>query len=91
MALGACIMQLCGGLRGAGLSMTLPTIRIFVKGLGQIAAGTKTAVYAWALMTNHAPILLRSSEMGLSGIMRRMQNRSLCCSAISKIMRRTPH
>ena len=36
----------------------------FVQRLGALAAGTKTAVYAWALMANHAHILLRSSEMG---------------------------
>jgi hypothetical protein len=44
----------------------------FVQRLGELAAATKTAVYAWALMTNHAHILLRSSEMGLSGFMWRL-------------------
>jgi REP element-mobilizing transposase RayT len=44
----------------------------FVERLGELAAATKTAVCAWALMTNHAHILLRSSEMGLSGFMRRL-------------------
>jgi REP element-mobilizing transposase RayT len=44
----------------------------FVQRLGELAAATNTAVYAWALMTNHAHILLRSSEMGLSGFMRRL-------------------
>ena len=43
----------------------------FVKRLGELAASTKTAIYAWALMTNHAHILLRSAEIGLSGFMRR--------------------
>ena len=43
----------------------------FVERLGELAAGTKTTIYAWALMTNHAHILLRSSEFGLSGFMRR--------------------
>ena len=38
----------------------------FVTRLGELSVGTKTDVYAWALMTNHAHILLRSSEMGLS-------------------------
>ncbi|CAB1064335.1 hypothetical protein D1BOALGB6SA_9127 [Olavius sp. associated proteobacterium Delta 1] len=42
----------------------------FVKRLGDICADTKTRIYAWAIMTNHAHILLRSSEMGLSGFMR---------------------
>jgi REP element-mobilizing transposase RayT len=44
----------------------------FVKRLAELSAGTKTAIYAWALMTNHAHILLRSSQMGLSGFMRRL-------------------
>ena len=44
----------------------------FVNRMGLIAADTGTAIYAWALMTNHAHILLRSSEYGLSGYMRRL-------------------
>jgi REP element-mobilizing transposase RayT len=43
----------------------------FVRRLGDLSAGTNTSIYAWALMTNHAHILLRSSEIGLSGFMRR--------------------
>lgn len=44
----------------------------FVDRLGDLAAGTQTSVYAWALMTNHVHILLRSSEVGISGFMRRL-------------------
>ena len=44
----------------------------FVKRMGELAAGTKTTIYGWALLTNHAHILLRSSEIGLSGYMRRL-------------------
>jgi REP element-mobilizing transposase RayT len=44
----------------------------FIMRLGELSAGTKTAIYAWALMTNHAHILLRSAEIGLSGFMRRL-------------------
>ena len=44
----------------------------FLQRLGEMAAATQTAVYAWALMTNHAHLLLRSSEMGLSEFMRRL-------------------
>ena len=40
--------------------------RNFVSRLGQVAFDTETDVYAWALMTNHAHILLRSSHHGLS-------------------------
>jgi REP element-mobilizing transposase RayT len=44
----------------------------FVKRLGELSVDTKTPIYAWAVMTNHAHILLRSSEMGISGFMRRL-------------------
>ena len=43
----------------------------FVNRFGALSADTKTGIYAWALMTNHAHILLRSSEIGLSEFMRR--------------------
>lgn len=44
----------------------------FVTRMGSIASETGTQIYAWALMTNHAHILLQSSEFGLSGYMRRL-------------------
>jgi len=44
----------------------------FVARLGQLATDTDTAIYAWALLNNHAHILLRSSDAGLSHFMRRM-------------------
>jgi REP element-mobilizing transposase RayT len=44
----------------------------FVNRLAELSVATETRIYAWALMTNHAHILLRSSEMGLSGFMRRL-------------------
>jgi hypothetical protein len=56
----------------------MPIVKIFFQRLGEPAAATKTAVYAWALMTNHAHILLRSSEMGLSGFMRRLPGAINC-------------
>lgn len=43
----------------------------FVSRMGDIASDTKTAIYAWALMTNHAHILLRSGPKGVSTFMRR--------------------
>jgi REP element-mobilizing transposase RayT len=43
----------------------------FVTRLGAIALDTGISIYAWALMTNHAHILLRSSTAGLSAFMRR--------------------
>ncbi|MBC8246123.1 MAG: transposase [Deltaproteobacteria bacterium] len=44
----------------------------FVGRLGKIALETETLVYAWALMTNHAHILLRSGPSGLPRYMRRL-------------------
>ncbi|WDN90513.1 hypothetical protein BuS5_03484 [Desulfosarcina sp. BuS5] len=43
----------------------------FVSRMGAIAIDTNTAIYAWALMTNHAHILLRSGKTGLPTFMRR--------------------
>jgi putative transposase len=43
----------------------------FVSRMGQIASEAETPIYAWALMTNHAHILLRSGPYGLSRFMRR--------------------
>ncbi len=44
----------------------------FVSRLGCLSDETGTAIYAWSLMTNHAHILLRTSEVGLSKFMRRL-------------------
>ena len=44
----------------------------FVNRLAALAVDTKTSVYAWALMNNHAHLLLRSSEIGLAAFMRRL-------------------
>ena len=44
----------------------------FVSRLGEVATDTKTGIYAWSLMTNHAHFLLRSGPLGLSQFMRRL-------------------
>ncbi|NTW68236.1 MAG: hypothetical protein HGB23_00120 [Chlorobiaceae bacterium] len=44
----------------------------FVSRMGKIATATATKIYAWALMTNHAHILLRSGAAGLSTFMRKL-------------------
>ncbi len=36
----------------------------FVSRMGKVAAATGTSIYAWALMTNHAHILLKSGAAG---------------------------
>ena len=43
----------------------------FVKRLGDLVEETKTRVYAWSLLTNHAHFLLRSGPSGLPKLMRR--------------------
>jgi len=43
----------------------------FVTRMGSIALDTGTSIYAWALMTNHVHILLRSSTADLPTFMRR--------------------
>lgn len=45
--------------------------RQFVERLGRLASELKTAIYAWALLTNHAHLLLRSGPQGLPTFMRR--------------------
>jgi len=44
----------------------------FVRRLGETAQQTGTAVYAWALLDNHAHLLVRSGAGLLSGFMRRL-------------------
>ncbi len=45
--------------------------RDFVLRLGKLAGETLTLIYAWALMSNHAHILLSSGPQGLAKFMRR--------------------
>lgn len=44
----------------------------FVERMAALALELKSPVYAWALMSNHAHILLRSGPKGLSTLMRRL-------------------
>lgn len=44
----------------------------FLKRMGELAKGSETSIYAFALMTNHAHILLKSGTTGLSTYMRRL-------------------
>jgi REP element-mobilizing transposase RayT len=43
----------------------------FVSRLEKCASDTNTVIYAWALLPNHAHILLRSGPRGLAAFMRR--------------------
>ncbi|MCF8383637.1 MAG: transposase [Chlorobium sp.] len=44
----------------------------FVSRTGLLSRSTGTTVYAWALMTNHSHLLLRSGHAGISGFMRKL-------------------
>ena len=44
----------------------------FLSRMGALAVEMQTIVYAWALMDNHAHILLRSGNFGLPTFMRRL-------------------
>lgn len=44
----------------------------FVRRLGTLAEEIRTPIYAWALMTNHAHLLLCSGALGLAKFMRRL-------------------
>ncbi len=46
--------------------------RQFVDRLGQLALALQTSIYAWALLSNHAHLLLRSGPDGLPTFMRRL-------------------
>jgi REP element-mobilizing transposase RayT len=46
--------------------------RKFVARLGELALATGTRVYAWALLTNHAHLLVASGPKGLPSFMRRL-------------------
>ena len=43
----------------------------FIIRMGDVAGETKTRIYAWALLTNHAHLLVRSGPSGLPKFMRR--------------------
>ncbi len=43
-----------------------------IEKLGELSIRTQTAIYAWALMSNHAHLLLRSGQQGLSSFMRKL-------------------
>ncbi len=44
----------------------------FVKRLGQVLKETQTDCFAWALIPNHAHLLLRTGLTPISGVMRRL-------------------
>ena len=59
------------GIEGNRIVMDDDDRHLFVSRLGVAAAATGTKIYAWALMTNHAHLLLKSGGAGLSIFMRK--------------------
>ena len=51
----------------------------FVIRMGELAPDTGTLIYAWALMNNHAHILLKSGSSGLPAFMRRLLSGYAIC------------
>jgi REP element-mobilizing transposase RayT len=60
------------GIEGRGIVEDDQDRRDFVRRLGEVAGASGTAIYAWALMSNHAHILLSSGVLGLAPFMRRL-------------------
>jgi len=46
--------------------------KMFIERVGELSQALQTSVYAWALMTNHAHMLLRSGPAGLAAFMRKL-------------------
>ena len=46
--------------------------RNFVSRMAKVAAESETTIYAWALLPNHAHVLMRSGPFGISKFMRRL-------------------
>ena len=65
---------------------TLTGVTLF-PAMDKLSSATGTRIYAWALMTNHAHILLRSGAGGLPGFIRRL----LSGYAISYSFRHSRH
>lgn len=60
------------GIEGNSIVADEEDRRFFVSRMGMTASATGTSIYAWALMTNHAHILLKSGTVGLSTFMRKL-------------------
>jgi len=60
------------GIEGKGIVMDDDDREFFVSRMGMLAQNTGTLIFAWALMSNHAHILLKSGESGLAGFMRKL-------------------
>jgi putative transposase len=60
------------GIEGRNIVDHRPDREDLLSRIGDIALKTETCIYAWALLSNHLHILLRSGPAGLPGYMRRV-------------------
>ena len=60
------------GINGREIVIDHDDQSFFVSRLGQLSKASETSIYAWALMSNHAHILLKSGASGLPGFMRKL-------------------
>jgi len=60
------------GIEGGQIVADREDREAFLARLGEVARATGTTRYAWALLPNHAHVLLRSGPMGLPRFMRRL-------------------
>ena len=60
------------GIEGRDIADDDQDRRDFVRRLGEVALSSGTTVFAWALMSNHAHLLLASGVSGLAKFMRRL-------------------
>ena len=60
------------GIEGCGIVMDDLDREHFLFRMGTLAKVTGTTIYAWALMNNHAHILLKSGDEGLASFMRKL-------------------
>jgi REP element-mobilizing transposase RayT len=63
---------ICRGIEGREIVSDEHDRNNFVARMGHVAHDTSTEIYAWALMTNHIHILLRSGPQGISQFMRKL-------------------
>jgi REP element-mobilizing transposase RayT len=60
------------GIEGRSIFSDTQDYQNFLERLGTILTDSSTACYAWALMTNHAHLLLRTGTVSISTVMRRL-------------------
>ena len=60
------------GIERRSIFIDTPDYQNFLERLGNILADSSTSCYAWALMTNHAHLLIRTGMVPVSSVMRRL-------------------